>query len=285
MIMSKVWFITGASKGLGLNLVEKLLKSGHKVAATSRNKKQLTEKVSEKSNNFLPLSMDLTDENDVKSTIDKALSYFGGIDVVVNNAGYGLGGAIEELQHEEVHQNFDVNVYGSLHVIRNVLPSMRERGSGHIMNIASIGGFVATFPGYGIYCATKFAVQGFSEALEAEVKPLDVNVTCVSPGYFRTEFLSSDSMQTGECTIDVYESARETVRVHAQDIHGNQAGDPAKAADVFIELSKMDNPPTHLYLGSDAYEFVNQKIASLQEMMEAHKSLGVSTGFENINAS
>ncbi len=283
--MSKVWFITGASKGLGLNLVDKLLKSGHKVAATSRNKKQLIKKVSEKSDDFLPLAMDLTNEKDVKNTIEKVLSYFGKIDVVVNNAGYGLGGAIEELQQEEIHQNFDVNVYGSLHVIRNILPSMRERSSGHIMNIASIGGFVANFPGYGIYCATKFAVQGFSEALETEVKPLGINVTCVSPGYFRTEFLSSDSMQTSKRTIDVYESARETVRMHAQDIHGNQAGDPAKAADVFIKLSKMDNPPTHLYLGSDAYEFVNQKITNLQEMMEAHKSLGVSTDFESVNAS
>ena len=158
--MSKVWFITGASKGLGLNLVKKLLVQGYRVAATSRDKDAYKNEIDANSDTFLPLNMDLTNDTDVKRAIDEAVAHFGTIDVVVNNAGYGLMGAIEEVQPEEVHQNFDVNVYGTLNVIRNVLPIMRANKSGHIINISSIGGFVAGFPGFGIYCATKFAVQG-----------------------------------------------------------------------------------------------------------------------------
>ncbi|MGB3468692.1 MAG: oxidoreductase [Cyclobacteriaceae bacterium] len=277
--MSKTWFITGASKGLGLSLAQKLLQNGHRVAATSRNKEALTKKVSESNENFLPLTMNLVDEEDVKEAIAQAIKHFGEIDVVVNNAGYGLGGAIEESQQKEVHQNFDVNVYGTLHVIRNILPHMRARKSGHIMNVSSIGGLVASFPGYGIYCATKFAVQGLSEALHAEVQPLGIDVTCVSPGYFRTEFLGDGSMQDSQFKISAYDNVRENLRLHSEDIHGNQAGDPEKAADVFMKLADLEHPPVHLYLGSDAYEIAKQKIDSLQEVMEKHKSLGTSTDF------
>ncbi len=278
--MSKVWFITGASKGLGLNLVERLLETGHKVAATSRKKESLIEKISDKTNNFLPLHMNLVDENDVKRAVKETVKHFGTVDVVVNNAGYGIGGAIEELQHNEVHQNFDVNVFGTLHVVRNVLPILRKQKSGHIMNIASIGGFVSSFPGYGIYCATKFAVQGLTEALQTEVKPFGINATCVSPGYFRTEFLSSDSMQDGKKTIEGYDNVREMLNQHSNVIHGNQAGDPAKAADVFIELAELENPPLHIYLGSDSYEIANQKIEKLNKEMQSYKSLATSTDFE-----
>lgn len=279
MDKKRVWFITGASKGLGLSLTKKLLKAGQKVAATSRNKEGLLREIPESGDHFLPLTMDLTNEDDVKQNIDKARAHFGTIDVVVNNAGHGLGGAIEELQHSEVHQNFNVNVYGTLHVIRHVLSIMRQQKSGHIMNISSIGGFVASFPGYGIYCATKFAVQGLSEALQTEVEPFGINVTCVSPGYFRTEFLSSDSMQDSQHQIADYKNVRENLNLHASDLHGSQMGDPEKAADAFIKLSKLDNPPVHLYLGSDAYQFAYQKIERLKEIMEDHKELGTSTDF------
>ena len=280
--MSKVWFVTGASKGLGLNLVQKLLETGHRVAATSRNEKALIEKISRKNENFLPLAMDLKSEASVKRTIQGTVDHFGTIDVVVNNAGYGLGGAIEELQHDEVQDNFDVNVYGTLHVIRNILPIMRDTKSGQIMNISSLGGFVANFPGYGIYCATKFAVQAITEALQVEVAPLGIKATCISPGYFRTEFLSNESMQDSRNEISDYQNVREVLHAHSHEIHGNQTGDPKKAADVFIELSQMDNPPVHLFLGSDAYQYVNKKKENLQEMMKVYKTLGTSTDFVTV---
>ena len=168
---NKIWFVTGASKGLGLALVKKLLSSGYRVAATSRNVKDLQHAVNAGREVFLPLSVDLKSENSVENAIKETVSHFGSIDVVVNNAGYGLVGSLEELTDEEVRQNFDVNVFGVLNVIRKVLPYMRKQKSGHILNIASIDGFTGTFPGFGSYIATKFAMHGFSESLAAEVKP------------------------------------------------------------------------------------------------------------------
>lgn len=282
--MSNVWFVTGASKGLGLHLVEELLERGYKVAATSRNQKTLVAKVSDANDNFLPLTMDVVDEKDVSRAIAATVSHFGTIDVVVNNAGYGSGGAIEELQQEEVQQNFDVNVFGTLNVIRQVLPTMRKNRSGHIINISSLGGFVANFPGFGIYCATKFSVQAITEALQVEVADLGIKATCVSPGYFRTEFLSDTSMQKSKHQIDDYQNVRELMRMHSEEINGNQTGDPEKAANAFITLAKMENPPVHQYLGSDAYQYVHQKIETLTQSMEEHKALGHSTDFETVNA-
>src|SRR5688572_26187045 len=162
---NEVWFITGASKGLGLSLVQKLLQEGYNVAATSRNEKELKKAVGTNVERFLPLTTTLTDEGDVAKAIERTVEYFGHVDVVVNNAGYGLAGGLEELTDGEVRRNFDVNVFGSLNVIRKALPYLRQQKSGHIFNIASIGGFIGTFPGFGIYCATKFAMHGFSESL------------------------------------------------------------------------------------------------------------------------
>ena len=173
---NKVWLITGASKGLGLALVKKLLALGYCVAATSRNIKKLSEAVGNKDSNFLPLEVDLLNELSVTEAISVTIKKFGKIDVVVNNAGYGLIGTLEELSDEEARKNFDVNVFGSLNVIRKVMPHLRKQKSGTIFNISSIGGFTGNFPGFGIYCATKFAVVGFTESLAAEVKPFGISV-------------------------------------------------------------------------------------------------------------
>lgn len=191
---NKVWYITGASRGLGLALVKELLQQGYKVAATSRNKQELIQAVENASNDFLPLQVNLLDENSVQASIAKTKDWFGNIDVVVNNAGYGLSGALEELSDTETRANFDVNVFGSLNVIRKVMPLLRAQQSGHIFNIASIGGFTGAFPGFGIYCATKFAVHGFTESLAEEAKPFGIYATVVSPGYFRTNFLTDSSL-------------------------------------------------------------------------------------------
>jgi len=274
----KTWFVTGTSKGFGLELVQQLLAKGEKVAATSRNKKEL-ENLIPSSENFLPLEMDLVDESSVGNAIAKTIDTFGSLDYVINNAGYGLIGALEELSDAEARHNFDVNVFGSLNVIRQALPQMRKQQSGHIFNIASIGGYLGDFPGFGIYCATKFAVVGFSEALVTEVKPFNINVTAVLPGYFRTNFLNSDSLVTPKNQMDEYTSARESQQLHQQQIANNQPGDPAKGVAAIIEAAQSENPPVHLFLGSDAYGLAKQKMDNMSAELEQWKSLTTSTDF------
>ncbi|WET51572.1 SDR family oxidoreductase [Chryseobacterium indologenes] len=185
METTKVWFVTGASKGLGFELVKKLLSEGFRVAATSRTVESLISVFGEASENFLPLSVNIKDNNDIQSVISTTVKHFGQIDVIVNNAGYGQIGTLEELTDEEARENYAVNVFGTLNVIRNALPYLREQRSGNIFNISSIGGYSANFPGWGIYCSTKFAVAGFTEALAEEVKDFGIHATVVYPGYFR----------------------------------------------------------------------------------------------------
>lgn len=274
----KVWFVTGASKGLGLTLVKKLLSNGNRVAATSRNISEL-EKAVGNHENFLPLSVNLIDENSVEAAVSQTISKFGQLDVVVNNAGYGMIGALEELSDRESRENFDVNVFGSLNVIRKTLPQMRKQQSGHIFNISSIGGFSGNFPGFGIYCATKFAVTGFTESLAAEVKSLGIKATVVEPGYFRTEFLSSGSLAVPSNPIDAYREVRDTQIAHQQDINNQQPGDPAKGCDVIIAAAESENAPLHLFLGPDAYAVAGAKIADVQKDMEDWKALATATNF------
>ena len=280
----KVWFVTGASKGLGLTLVKKLLGEGFRVAATSRNEQALIEAAGEKSENFLPLEMDLLNEESVSEAVKETVDAFGEIDVVVNNAGYGQLGTLEELSDREVRNNFDVNVFGVLNVIRSAMPHLRAKGSGHIFNISSIGGYTANFAGWGIYCSTKFALAALTESLAAETKSFNVGATIVYPGYFRTEFLSKDSLALPENPIAEYEAARQTEELHQNEISGNQPGDPEKLADVLIKVAAEANPPLHLFLGSDAYDMANRQIAEVRKDLENWKSLTVSTDFESAKA-
>lgn len=274
----KVWFITGASKGLGLSLSKKLLNEGEKVVATSRSLEDLKSTIGAHEN-FLPLLLNLTDEKNVGEGIDKAVQHFGKIDVIVNNAGYGLTGALEELSDEEARKNFDINVFGSLNVIRKALPYLREQKSGHIFNIASIGGFNGDFPGFGIYCATKFAVHGFSESLGAEVKDFGIKVTVVSPGYFRTNFLNDSSLNTPKNPIQEYKKVRESEALHEDGINGNQPGDPEKAALAFIKTANLENPPMHLFLGEDAYAMAEAKMEAVKKDLTSVKDFATATGF------
>lgn len=280
----KVWYITGASKGLGLSLVKQLLTAGQKVAATSRNIDDLKKAVGEDLPNFLPLAVNLKDEASVKASVDATVAKFGKLDVVVNNAGYGLVGSLEELSDKESRENFEVNVFGTLNVIRMAMPHLRAQRSGHIFNVASIGGFYGDFPGFGIYCATKFAVVGLSESLAAEVKEFGVKVTVVQPGYFRTSFLTSESLAVPENQIDAYASVRESQNAHQEGINGNQLGDPEKAVAVMMQVADAENPPVHLFLGQDAYDLADQKILAVQQDMDAWESLATSTAFEQVNA-
>jgi NAD(P)-dependent dehydrogenase (short-subunit alcohol dehydrogenase family) len=274
-----VWFITGASKGLGLSLTKKLIEDGYHVAATSRNIKELREAVDATPEYFLPLKVEITNENSVEAAIKETVNHFGSIDVVVNNAGYGQIGSLEELTDDESRENFNINVFGSLNVIRKAMPYLRAQKSGHIFNIASIGGFNGAFPGFGIYAATKFAVHGLSESLAPEVKPFGIHVTIVSPGYFRTNFLDSGSLRVPANAIAAYTVVRATQDLHQEGLNGNQAGDPEKAAQVMINVSNLDTPPLHLFLGEDAYSLAKAKIKSVQQDMKTIEHLATATAF------
>jgi len=278
METEKVWFVTGASKGLGLTLVKELLAQDYSVAATSRTQTSLVEAVGTHKN-FFPIELDIANNGDVAKAIQATVDRFGRIDIIVNNAGYSQIGTLEELTDEEVRKNFDTNVFGSLNVIRNSASFLRNQQSGHIFNISSIGGLVGNFPAFGIYCSTKFAVAGFTEALAEEMKAFGVHATLVYPGYFRTNFLSKGSVQTPMNPIEAYASAREMEKAHLEQINGNQPNDPQKAAELLIAMSKMDHPPVHFFMGEDAYGMVQNKIKTLTDEAEKWKQYTLSTAF------
>jgi NAD(P)-dependent dehydrogenase (short-subunit alcohol dehydrogenase family) len=275
----KVWFITGASKGFGLLFIEQLLAKGDYVAATSRSLAQLKEAAGTSHENFLPLEMQITDEQSVAKAINATVAKFGKIDNVVNNAGYGLVGGLEEITDAEARQNFDVNVFGSLNVIRQAMPHLRKQKSGHIFNISSVAGFTGGFPGFGIYCATKFAVTGFTESLAIEAKPFGVRVTLVLPGYFRTNFLESDSLVVPQNQMVEYSDIRATQAAHQDEIRGNQPGDPEKGVAAIIKAADAPNPPLYLFLGSDSLQFSRQKIDMVENEINTWKEVTASTDF------
>lgn len=277
METKKVWFVTGASKGLGLALVKKLLGQGYRVVATSRTIQSLRSEIGEQSEDFLPLEVSLTDPENVKSAIEKSIEHFGQLDVIVNNAGYGQIGTLEELSDEEARANFDINVFGTLNVIRNAMPYLRKQRSGHIFNISSIGGYSGNFPGWGIYCATKFAVAGLTESLAEEIKDFGIKATVVYPGYFRTDFLSKESVRTPQNVIEEYEAARNSEQAHLDEINGNQPNDPEKGAEAIIEISKAQHPPVHFLLGSGASEFLDKKFETMKGDADRWESLTLST--------
>jgi NAD(P)-dependent dehydrogenase (short-subunit alcohol dehydrogenase family) len=274
----QIWFITGASQGLGLSLVKRLLREGHQVAATSRNQASLAEAVGTTSSAFLPLQVDLANEASVQQGIEQAISTFGRLDVVVNNAGYGIGGSIEELTDAETRQAFDVNVFGALNVIRKVLPHLREAGAGHIINIASIAG-IAGATGWAIYAATKSAMISFTEVLAQDVASFGIKVTVVEPGAFRTNFLTTESLGLPQQPIAEYQAVRASHEKYLQ-MNGAQAGDPDKAATALIQLASEANPPVNLLLGQDAHQRALQKLDTLQQEFQTWQPLTVSTGFD-----
>jgi len=274
---NKVWFITGASKGFGLSLVKQLLEAGQLVAATSRNLQELTAAVNTTSNNFLPLQVDLANESSVSLALQHTHEFFGRIDVVINNAGYGIGGAIEELNDAETRLAFDVNVFGTLNVIRAVMPYLRKQRSGHIINISSIAGITAN-TGWAIYAGSKYAVIGISEVLAADVKELGIKVTVVAPGAFRTSFLTAGSLSITENQIDDYTEVRAIHNKYLK-MDGKQAGDPEKAATAIINAVYEENPPLYLLLGGDAYNRALAKLDTLHQEIRQWQDVTCSTDF------
>ncbi|OKS88778.1 SDR family NAD(P)-dependent oxidoreductase [Mucilaginibacter polytrichastri] len=270
----KIWFITGASKGMGLLLAKLLLSQGYQVAATSRKAEQLIAGIGAKSDDFLPLAMDLTDSDSVKAAIDQAIAHFGGLHVVVNNAGFAFVGSIEELTDAEFRTALDVNLFGTVNVIRAAMPQLRTQGSGHIINIASAGGYVAV-ANVASYAASKYAMVGLTEALAQEIAPFNVKATVLLPGSFRTNFLEEGSLTYTKHPIDGYASDKTVQGMSARA--GKQPGDPQKLVAEIINLAKLENPPVHLILGPDSYKLIMDKRAKDLEEFEAYKNVTMST--------
>lgn len=278
MNTNKVWFITGASKGLGLSLVKKLIENGYKVAATSRKSQSLIDAVGNfDEQQFLPLEVDLASEKSINEAVGKTVAYFGKIDVLVNNAGYGIGGAVEELNQKEIKDSFDINVMAVIKTMQSVMPYFREQKSGHIINISSIAGFAPGI-GWGMYAATKYAVMGLSEVMAEDVKEFGIKVTVVAPGAFRTEFLQDSSLVFAEKKIDGYDAVRSSHWKYAT-MNGTQIGNPENLAQIFMDLVENPNPPVRLYVGSDAYHRATEKIRLLSEELENNKDISFSTDF------
>jgi len=272
----RTWFITGTSRGIGAEIALAVLAAGDQLIATARNKTDLHQ--FESSQNVLTLSLDITDEAQVKAAVAAGLERFGQIDVLVNNAGFGLLGGIEETSAEEVERVYRTNVFGLLNVTRAVLPSMRQIRSGHIINLSSIGGYRST-PGWGIYSSTKFAVEGITEALHDELAPLGIHATVVEPGYFRTNFLDGSSLQRTAMEISDYAETVGKIRTHASELNYQQPGDPTKLAQAILELVNADTPPLRLPLGTDTVQAIAKKNAYVEQEMAQWRTLAESTDY------
>jgi NAD(P)-dependent dehydrogenase (short-subunit alcohol dehydrogenase family) len=273
----RVWFITGASRGFGALIAEAALAAGDAVVATARTPSTVTDRLGSHER-LLATRLDVTNEAEAHQAAGEAVKKFGRIDILVNNAGYGLLGAVEEASDAEARKLFGTNVFGLLNVTRAVLPHMRRQRSGHIINLSSVGGYTG-YPGWGVYGATKFAVEGISEALAGEVAPLDIKVTVVEPGFFRTDFLDETSLSRTALEIDDYSDSVGKTRSHAADANHGQRGDPRKLAQAFIRLVNAKNPPLRLPLGSDTVERIEAKNAFVAKELAEWRSVATSTDF------
>jgi NAD(P)-dependent dehydrogenase (short-subunit alcohol dehydrogenase family) len=274
--MSKTWFITGAARGIGMATARAALAAGDNVVATGRNLDILQTAYAEHGESVLALELDVANAAQAVVAAKRAAEHFGGVDVLVNNAGYGQLGMFEQIAVGDIARQFDTNVFGTLHVTRAVLPFMRRRRSGHIFNLSSVGGMVG-FEGASVYCAAKFAVEGFSESLAREVGHFGIQVTIVEPGFFRTDFLDGSSVKYGDLQIDDYAEAGVALRAGYNGHSRKQAGDPDKLAQALVLLSSVANPPLRFAAGTDALEFLSVKLGAVREELDQWKVLSSST--------
>ena len=261
-IMQKVWFITGCSTGFGRFLAIEALAKGYNVVVAARNPNDVNDIVANYPTSSLVVKLDVTKLNEIKESVAATIEKFGQIDVLVNNAGIGYFGAIEESEEDEVRRMFEINVFGLAHMTQAVLPFMRKQKSGHILNVASIGG-LSSFPGVGFYNATKYAVDGLSESLSKEVAPLGIKVTIVAPSGFRTDW-AGRSANESKIVIDDYANTAGKNRSDIRAISGHQAGDPVRAAKAMIQVVKAENPPLRLLLGAAALKGARIKLEELK---------------------
>ena len=277
--MAKTFLITGVSSGFGRALAEAALSDGHRVVGTVRNDAD-QQKFEALSKNAHALILDVTDTKAIAPGVAGIEKTIGAIDVLVNNAGYGHEGILEESSIDDLRRQFEVNVFGAVAMIQAVLPFMRKRRAGHILNITSMGGII-TLPGLSYYHGSKFALEGISEALGKEVKDFGIHVTAIEPGGFRTDWAGRSMVRAARSIAD-YDALVEPIRKRRAELSGWQVGDPAKAAQAMLKVALSDNPPAHLLLGSDAVRLVEQKMKSLQADFDAWKSVSLSTDVATI---
>ena len=273
---SRVWLITGCSSGFDLALATALLSRGQRVIATARRRESLAELALRYPETCRPLALDVTDPALVKAAVAEGATAFGRLDVIVNNAGCGLVGAFEELAEEQITRNFSVNFFGALEVIRAALPVLRAQGSGHIVNI-SAAAVISNYTGFSIYGATKWALEGVSESLAAEMKPLGIKVTIVQPGPFRTDFISS--LERAENHIADYDRTSGKFLRFLETMSGKQPGDPDKAVQAIIAAVESDTPPLRLVLGKYANDKTRRKFTDVEKERAAWEPIGVPTEF------
>jgi len=277
MTTSRVWFITGCSTGFGHALARRIIERGERLVATARDKARLADLVAGHEDTVLALDLDVTDNAQIAASVAAAHARFGRIDVLVNNAGYGYLSSVEEGEEHEIRRQFDANVFGLFAMTRAVLPIMRQQGSGHVMNVTSVAGFMG-FPGSGYYSASKHAVEGFSDSLLAEAGPLGIQVTCIEPGPFRTDWAGRSMTQTANRIADYADTVG--VRMQAtKDRSGKQPGDPVRAADAIIQIAGTADAPRHLVLGAWGVEVVKQRLAERAAIVGRWAELGVATDF------
>jgi len=279
--MSKVYLITGASSGFGRALAEAVLSRGDQAVLAARRFADIEQLAAQYGDNAIAVKLDVTNQNERRHAISSAINKFGRVDVLANIAGQGSLGALEEFSSEQIRKQFEVNCFGVLEMTRELLPIMRQQKSGHILNLTSIGG-LASLGGFALYCATKFAVEGFSEALRDEVKPLGIHVTIVEPGAFRTEFAGNSNMRP-EQAIDDYKPVIEPIQQYLYGNDGKQPGDPQKAALAMIEVVEANDPPLRLMLGIDAFGLWEKKRAAMEEEFAAWRKIGEATAFDGVD--
>lgn len=273
----RVWFITGASTGFGRELAEQALAQGDHVVATARRPEQIADLAERFGEACLAQPLDVTDRASIDAAVAAALKKFGRVDVLVNNAGYGLAGAIEEASEEEYMPVFATNVFGLIHVTKALLPQFRKQRSGNIVNLSSIGGLLGS-PGWGYYNASKFAVNGFSEALAAEMAPLGVHVTIVEPGPFRSDFLSRSGVEAEQRIAD-YDATAGKTREYFHNQAGKQVGDPAKAVAAILAAVDAAEPPKHLVLGKLAFDRMSARLERWKKDLDASKETSLAADF------
>jgi NAD(P)-dependent dehydrogenase (short-subunit alcohol dehydrogenase family) len=278
--MSKVYFITGTSTGFGRALAEEVLARGDRAVLTARRPETVSELAERHEGAALALRLDVTRADERREALRSALERFGRVDVLVNNAGQGSLGAAEEFSDEQIRSQFEVNFFGAVEMTRETLPVMRRQGAGHVLNVSSVGGLVAV-GGFALYCATKFALEGFSEALRDEVKPHGIRVTIVEPGAFRTDFSGDANMRPASHIAD-YDPVVEPIRQYLYGNNGGQPGDPHKAARAMIRAVESDDPPLRLMLGSDAIGLWETKRAAMDEEFARWREVGMQTAFEGV---
>lgn len=279
MQKEKVWLITGTSSGLGRAIAECALKNGYRVVATARKLEAVGDLVEQFAGSSLAVRLDVTNPADVKTAVSATIAEFGRIDVLVNNAGYGLAGAIEEPSDEQIRQQFETNLFGAVNMMRAVLPQMRIQRGGHIVNISSVLGFAA-FGSVGYLSATKFAIEGLSEALAQEAARHGIRVTIVEPGPFRTKF-AGDSLQLPANQMPSEYPSTTSFIQYTKKMNGRQEGDPRKAAEAILRVVESENPPLRLPLGEKAITRIEQKLASVQAELAAWREIALNTAFDD----